>query len=144
MTAQDGTRKMSQADIAREYMIENARRRAGMWKCECGSFNEREVDVCGQCGADGTAAKAALGEPPAPRFPSSPETRRAILAAIAAGNQKYARPFDQGGVARASFIGTESWAEYGAVVLQMALLDTMLSIEEKLGELLARDQPTDA
>lgn len=31
-----------------------------------------------------------------------------------------------------SLIGTESWSEYGAVVLQMAILDTLLSIEEKL------------
>ncbi len=34
-----------------------------------------------------------------------------------------------------SLIGTESWSEYGAVVLQMAILDTLLSIEEKLGKL---------
>jgi hypothetical protein len=29
-------------------------------------------------------------------------------------------------------MGTESWADYGNVVLQMAILDTLLSIEEKL------------
>jgi hypothetical protein len=34
-----------------------------------------------------------------------------------------------------SLIGTESWSDYGAVVLQMAILDTLLSIEEKLGAL---------
>ncbi len=34
-----------------------------------------------------------------------------------------------------SLIGTESWSDYGAVVLQMAILDTLLSIEEKLGVL---------
>jgi hypothetical protein len=28
-----------------------------------------------------------------------------------------------------------SWSDYGAVVLQMAILDTLLSIEEKLGKL---------
>jgi hypothetical protein len=70
-----------------------------------------------------------------PRFPSSVETRRRILQAIATGNEKYARPFDRGKVALASLIGTESWADYGNVVLQMAILDTPLSIEEKLGML---------
>ena len=71
-----------------------------------------------------------------PRFPSSPETRRRILQAIAGGNEKYARPFDKGRVALASLFGTESWADYGNVVLQMAILDTLLSIEEKLGALM--------
>lgn len=75
-----------------------------------------------------------------PRFPSSVETRRRILQAIASGNEKYARPFDKGKFALASLLGTESWAEYGSVVLQMAILDTMLSIEEKLGALM---QPVD-
>jgi hypothetical protein len=73
----------------------------------------------------------------APRFPSSAATRRQILDAIATGNEKYARPFDKGSVALASVMGTQSWADYGNVVLQMALLDTMLSIEEKLGALLS-------
>jgi len=75
-----------------------------------------------------------------PRFPSSVETRRRILQAIASGNEKYARPFFKGKIAIASLFGTESWAEYGSVVLQMAILDTMLSIEEKLGAL---TEPTD-
>ena len=39
-----------------------------------------------------------------------------------------------------SFIGTESWAEYGQVVLQMAILDTLLSIEEKLERLTGREE----
>ena len=73
---------------------------------------------------------------PTPRFPSSSETRRQILQAIAGGNEKYARPFDKGRVALASLFGTESWADYGNVVLQMAILDTLLSIEEKLGALM--------
>ncbi len=71
----------------------------------------------------------------APRFPSSLETRRGILEAIARRNDKYARPFDGGRMAFISLIGTESWSDYGAVVLQMAILDTLLSIEEKLGVL---------
>ena len=31
-----------------------------------------------------------------------------------------------------SLFGTESWSEYGQVVLQMAMLDTLLSIEQLL------------
>jgi hypothetical protein len=69
------------------------------------------------------------------RFPSALDTRKQILNAIAAGNAKYAKPFDKGKMASFSLIGTESWSEYGAVVLQMAILDTLLSIEEKLGKL---------
>lgn len=86
-----------------------------------------------------------LAPPPPPRFPSSAETRRNILNEIARGNEKYARPFDRGKVAHASFVGTESWSDYGNVVLQMAILDTMLSIEQKLSILLQTpsDDPTD-
>lgn len=79
------------------------------------------------------------GQSPAPpprKFPTTPEVRRRILGAIAAKNPKYARPFEeQGRVASVSIAGTESWADYGDVVLQMAILDTLLSIEEKLGAL---------
>jgi hypothetical protein len=67
-----------------------------------------------------------------PRFPSSPETRRSILNALARGNEKYRRPFDKGTVAQFSAAGTRSWAEYGQVVLEMAILDTLLSIEALL------------
>jgi len=70
-----------------------------------------------------------------PRFPSSSETRQQILEAIARRNDKYARPFDGGRMAFISLIGTESWSDYGGVVLQMAILDTLLSIEEKLDRL---------
>ena len=73
---------------------------------------------------------------PEPRFPSDLDTRRGILAAIAAVNSKYAKPFDKGKMAGFSLVGTESWSEYGAVVLQMAMLDTLLQIEDKLSELL--------
>lgn len=69
------------------------------------------------------------------RFPSAPDVRRQILEAIAATNDKYAKPFDKGKMAFVSLIGTESWSDYGAVVLQMAILDTLLSVEEKLGAL---------
>jgi hypothetical protein len=49
-------------------------------------------------------------------------------------NPKYARPFEKDRLAAASSMGTESWAEYGQVVLQMAILDTLLSIEEQLSK----------
>ena len=54
---------------------------------------------------------------------------------IKKGNGKYAKPFDKDRLAAVSLIGTESWADYGQVVLQMAILDTLLSIEEKLDRL---------
>jgi hypothetical protein len=75
--------------------------------------------------------------PSANRFPATMEARRRILEALADGSRKYAKPFDRGTMAGFSVIGTESWSEYGSVVLQMATLDTLMSIEEKLTELLA-------
>lgn len=68
-----------------------------------------------------------------------PEIRERILAMFKKGNGKYAKPFDKDRLAVASFVGTESWAEYGQVVLQMAILDTLLSIEEKLDRLAGRE-----
>jgi hypothetical protein len=69
-----------------------------------------------------------------------PEVRERILALFKKGNSKYAKPFDKDRLAVASFIGTESWAEYGQVVLQMAILDTLLSIEEKLDRIAGREE----
>jgi hypothetical protein len=68
-----------------------------------------------------------------------PEVRERILAMFKKGNSKYAKPFDKDRLAAASFIGTQSWAEYGQVVLPMAILDTLLSIEEKLDRLTGRE-----
>jgi hypothetical protein len=87
-----------------------------------------------------TAMSGAVLPKAPPRFPSSVQTRRQILQAIASVHEKYARPFDRGKIALASLFGTESWSDYGNVVLQMAILDTLLSIEEKLGALI---QPID-
>lgn len=92
----------------------------------------------------GLGDAALLAPPPPPRFPSSAATRSNILNEIAKGNEKYARPFDRGKVALASFIGTESWSDYGNVVLQMAILDTLLSIERKLDQLLGPDDDSGA
>jgi hypothetical protein len=85
--------------------------------------------------AEAPAAESA--EPSRPRFPSEPATRRQILESIASRGGKYAKPFDSDGtrISNFSLIGTESWSDYGAVILQMAILDTLLSIEEKLTKL---------
>jgi hypothetical protein len=80
------------------------------------------------------AAEAAA--PPSAPLWSSPETRAAILGMFKRGNRKYAKPFESNRLALASFMGG-NWEEYGQVVLQMAMLETLLSIEEKLGSLLA-------
>ncbi len=53
---------------------------------------------------------------------------------VASANEKYARPFDKGKVALASLFGTESWSDYGSVVLQMAILDTLLSSRRSSAE----------
>jgi hypothetical protein len=79
---------------------------------------------------DAWSSTAVLAPPPPPRLPSAASARRQILEAIARVNGKYARPFDQGTVALASLIDTESWAGYGDAVLQMAILGTLLSIEK--------------
>ena len=72
--------------------------------------------------------------PPPVEMParSSPEVRASILRMIKSGNRKYAKPFEDGKLSQVSLIGTQSWAEYGQVVLDMAILDTLLSIEELL------------
>jgi hypothetical protein len=62
---------------------------------------------------------------------SSPETRASILRMFKEGNSKYAKPFENGRLAVLSVMGG-NWEEYGQIVLQMAILDTLLSIEEKL------------
>jgi hypothetical protein len=72
--------------------------------------------------------------PAGPQVPprSSPEARARILQLIKQANPKYAKPFEKDRLAGVSLFGTESWAEYGQVVLQMAILDTLLSIEDLL------------
>jgi hypothetical protein len=63
---------------------------------------------------------------------TSPEIRARILQMFKQANPKYARPFEGNRLSAVSLLGTESWSEYGQVVLQMAILDTLLSIEELL------------
>lgn len=60
-----------------------------------------------------------------------PEARARILQMFKRGNRKYALPFEQDRLALASVMGGNS-EEYGQIVLQLAVLDTLLSIEELL------------
>jgi hypothetical protein len=69
---------------------------------------------------------------------TDPETRARILAMFKKGNSKYAKPFDKDRLAWVSVFGG-NWEEYGQVVLQMAMLDTLLSIEEKLARLTSEE-----
>jgi hypothetical protein len=104
-------------------------------------YDERLAEI--QAGSPPPAPKPAV-PPPAPEQAappsaplwSSPETRAAIIEMFKRGNRKYAKPFESNRLALASFMGG-NWEEYGQVVLQMAMLETLLSIEEKLGSLLA-------
>jgi hypothetical protein len=72
-------------------------------------------------------------DPSAPDPParSSPEVRARILEMFKRLNSKYAKPFENDRLAVASMMGG-NWEQYGQIVLQMAILDTLLSIEEKL------------
>lgn len=70
---------------------------------------------------------------------ASPEARERILAMFKKANSKYGKPFDKDRLAWASVFGG-NWEEYGQIVMQMATLDTLLSIEEKLGEIAAAVQ----
>jgi hypothetical protein len=63
-----------------------------------------------------------------------PEIRARILGMFKKANSKYAKPFDKDRLAVMSVMGG-NWEEYGQIVLQMAILDTLLSIEEKLDQL---------
>jgi hypothetical protein len=86
------------------------------------------------------AAEAAAAADPLARFTTRtpPEVRERILAMFKKGNSKYAKPFDKDRLAQVSVMGG-NWEEYGQIVLQMAILDTLLSIEEKLDRLTGRE-----
>jgi hypothetical protein len=79
------------------------------------------------------AARASEAESAVPQVParSSPEVRARILQMFKRLNSKYAKPFENDRLAVLSVMGG-NWEEYGQVVLQMAILDTLLSIEELL------------
>ena len=102
------------------------------WTCgRCGAANEALVEFCSQCGGDSRAVTRMTQRPAGPPPRSSAETRARILEMFKRGNRKYALPFDQDRLAMASILGGD-WEEYGQIVLQMAILDTLLSIEELL------------
>ena len=71
-----------------------------------------------------------LPEPTSPAR-SSPEVRARILEMFKRSNSKYAKPFEKDRLATVSIFGGD-WEEYGQIVLQMAILETLLSIEELL------------
>jgi hypothetical protein len=81
---------------------------------------------------------------PPPRVPrrSSPEVRANILEMFKRTNSKYAKPFESDRLAVLSVMGG-NWEEYGQIVLQMAILETLLSIEEKLTALTGQPPPVD-
>lgn len=68
---------------------------------------------------------------PAPPARSAPDVRAGILQQFKRMNRKYALPFEKDRLAWVSVAGG-NWEEYGSIVLQMAILDTLLSIEELL------------
>jgi hypothetical protein len=107
-----------------------------LWQCDAASA-KRILELLAQR----EAAASVVLMPARARFPSSANTRREMPNAIASTHETYARSLDTGRVAIAGLFGTESWAEYGRVVLQMAILDALLSTEEKLGNVL--DSPED-
>jgi hypothetical protein len=91
--------------------------------------------LAAEAGIDLTSTE--LPQAPARSSParSSPEIRARILQMFKQVNPKYARPFEKGDrLSTVSLLGTESWSEYGQVVLQMAILDTLLSIEDLLSK----------
>jgi hypothetical protein len=61
------------------------------------------------------------------------KVRRQLLAKLA-GYGKYAKPFQTGDLATLNILGGD-WNEYAEVVLSMLIADTLLNIEERLGEL---------
>jgi hypothetical protein len=75
--------------------------------------------------------EAEARQPPQVPARSSPQTRARILRMFKQVNSKYAKPFENDRLAVLSVMGG-NWEEYGQVVLQMAILDTLLSIEELL------------
>jgi hypothetical protein len=80
--------------------------------------------------------EAGLPGRPAPSEEASstrtpPEVRARILEMFKRGNSKYAKPFEKDRLATVSVMGG-NWEEYGQIILQMAILDTLLSIEEHL------------
>ena len=64
---------------------------------------------------------------------SDAETRAGIIEMFKMHNDKFRLPFEDGRLALASFTGG-NWQEYGAIVIQMAILDTLLNIEKMLGQ----------
>jgi hypothetical protein len=114
-----------------------------------GQLRREDLSPAGQAAYDRIKAERDGARPgwdkpsvePLPPGRTSPEIRERILSLVKKANPKYAKPFrdDANRMAWGSIIGTESWADYGQVVIQMAILDTLLSIEEKLSAMAPGD-----
>jgi hypothetical protein len=89
--------------------------------------------------AAGPQARTAVPFSSEPEGRTPPEVREKILRMVKKAHPKYGKAFTADRLAMISVIGTESWSDYGQVVLQMAILDTLLSIEEKLAALQPQD-----
>lgn len=100
----------------------------------------KDLPMAVQLAYDKQYAERQAGQPGRPAAPdplaparSSPEVRARILEMFKRGNSKYAKPFEKDRLAMLSVMGG-NWEEYGQIILQMAILDTLLSIEELLGQ----------
>ena len=92
---------------------------------------QREYDQIKAARETNSTYEPAYELPPHSPVRTPPETRARILEMFKRANPKYAKPFDKDRLAVLSIMGG-NWEEYGEVVLQMAILDTLLSIEELL------------
>jgi hypothetical protein len=95
-----------------------------------------ELTMGAQLAYDRIAAEGATADPP---MRTPPEVREKILAMFKKAGDRYAMPFEGDRLAAVSL--NERWADYGQLVLQMAILDTLLSIEEKLSVLAGQQPP---
>jgi hypothetical protein len=90
------------------------------------------------------AARRGLGgdAPPAPdmRIHITAAAKRQILDWLVNFDPKYSKPFSGGRLSGFSLIGTQSWADYAGVVLQMMIADSLINLEEKLDRLLAETE----
>jgi hypothetical protein len=64
----------------------------------------------------------------------SEEVKRKVVASLSQQG-KYRRALQTGDLATISIIGTESWSEYAQTVVQVLLLDTLMSVEREISRL---------
>lgn len=105
-----------------------------------------EPKLRGDCDDIEASARRALEGDSAPvadtRVHITPEAKRQTLDWLVNSDSKYSKPFSGGRLSGLSLIGTQSWADYASVVLQMMIADSLINIEEKLDRLLTEDEET--